>query len=127
MAFYNHIMVILTISVVVLLPTVIIATEYVVGDGSGWTIGYDYQAWANTKQFKVGDTIVFNYPKGSHNVFKVNQSSFVDCVIPPPSEAYTSGHDVLALSTPGKTWYICGVGEHCSEYQQKVAINTKAC
>jgi hypothetical protein len=28
-----------------------------VGDGYGWTLGFDYAAWAKTKQFTVGDTL----------------------------------------------------------------------
>ncbi|KAJ0714649.1 putative Phytocyanin domain, cupredoxin [Helianthus annuus] len=125
MAFFNHIMIVLTLFVVALLPTTTIATEYTVGDGSGWTVQYDYQAWAKNKDFKVGDTLVFNYPKGIHNVFKVNGSSYADCIIPPPDQAYTSGHDVIALPVAGKAWFICGVGVHCSALNQKLAIDVK--
>lgn len=32
-------------------------TDYVVGDDWGWTLGFDYTAWAQGKQFWVGDTI----------------------------------------------------------------------
>ncbi|XP_076938055.1 blue copper protein 1b-like [Bidens hawaiensis] len=122
MAFFNHIMVVMTILVVILLPTATTATEYVVGDDIGWTTQYDYQAWAKDKNFKV----VFNYHKDMHNVFKVNGTVFANCIIPPPSQAYTSGHDVIELSTPVKTWFICGVGVHCSAFNQKLAIDVKA-
>lgn len=57
MAFFNHIVVVSTIMVALLLPTTTIATQYVVGDSSGWTFDYDYQAWAKTKVFKVGDAL----------------------------------------------------------------------
>jgi len=33
------------------------ATEHWVGDDKGWTLGFNYSAWAQTKQFKVGDTL----------------------------------------------------------------------
>jgi hypothetical protein len=33
------------------------ATSYTVGDGSGWTSGVDYTAWAASKDFKVGDNL----------------------------------------------------------------------
>lgn len=33
------------------------ATEHMVGDGNGWILGFDYAAWAATKQFRVGDTL----------------------------------------------------------------------
>lgn len=33
------------------------ATDYVVGDDKGWTINFDYQAWARGKMFFVGDNL----------------------------------------------------------------------
>jgi hypothetical protein len=33
------------------------ATDYVVGDSSGWTSGVDYTTWANGKTFSVGDNL----------------------------------------------------------------------
>ncbi|KAK1429309.1 hypothetical protein QVD17_11515 [Tagetes erecta] len=126
---FNHIVVVSTILVALLLSNTSVAiesTQYVVGDSSGWTIDYDYIAWAKSKVFRVGDTLVFNYPKGIHNVFKVNGTAFANCIIPPPSEAYTSGHDIIALSAPGKTYFLCGVEEHCSEFNQKLAIYVRA-
>lgn len=33
------------------------ATQYIVGDDSGWTNGYDYQLWVSGKQFFVGDSL----------------------------------------------------------------------
>ncbi|XP_071700169.1 blue copper protein-like [Rutidosis leptorrhynchoides] len=116
-------MVALAILVVALLPANVTATNYAVGDDSGWTNRYDYQAWAKNKVFKAGDMLTFNYPKGAHNVFIVNATSYADCIIPPPSEAYTSGHDMIGLMVPGQMWFICGVGDHCAEDKQKLAIN----
>nr|KAJ0201984.1 hypothetical protein LSAT_V11C600311480 [Lactuca sativa] len=126
MAIVSRIFIILAILNAVLLPTSTIATEYVVGDDSGWTIGLNYQTWASNKDFKVGDKLVFNYPKGIHNVFIVNGSSYANCIIPPPSKAHTSGHDIVSLMSPGESWFICGVGNHCALYNQKLAINVKA-
>ncbi|KAF9612710.1 hypothetical protein IFM89_003252, partial [Coptis chinensis] len=64
------------------------AKEFVVGDEKGWTIGFDYQAGPAGKNFQVGDTL--------------------------GSEALTTGNDVIMLATPGRKWYICGVGKHWS-------------
>ena len=41
----------------VTLPTVSRATEYVVGDDHGWTIGVNYTTWAQGKEFRVRDTL----------------------------------------------------------------------
>ncbi|KAI7993106.1 Uclacyanin 1 [Camellia lanceoleosa] len=120
----NNFLVILAI-VAVVLPSLTMATEYWVGDSSGWTINYDYQAWAKDKVFYVGDKLVFNYTMGNHNVFKVNATGFSQCIIPPSNEALTSGHDIIPLMVPGKKWYICGVGQHCAQFGQKLVINVE--
>ncbi|XP_052109823.1 blue copper protein 1b-like [Arachis duranensis] len=41
-------------------PTVF-ATDYTVGDASGWTLEVNYTKWATGKEFKVGDTLTFKY------------------------------------------------------------------
>ncbi|KAK6942470.1 Phytocyanin domain [Dillenia turbinata] len=110
-------------TVVVFLSSAVLATDHIVGDASGWTINFDYDGWAKNKVFMVGDNLIFRYPKDKHNVFKVNATAFHDCTIPPPNEAFTSGNDTITLLTPGKKWYICGVGKHCADFGQKLAIN----
>ncbi|KAL6328005.1 hypothetical protein AAG906_031349 [Vitis piasezkii] len=104
------------------LPTVAMATEFTVGDDQGWTINFDYEAWAMDKVFQVGDELVFKYTAGRHNVFKVNGTAFTNCTMPPGNEALTTGNDVITLATPGRKWYICGVNDHCANYGQKLAI-----
>lgn len=110
----------LVVIVTIFLPSIAMAKEFVVGDEKGWTVGFDYQAWAANKIFRVGDTLVFNYAVGEHNVFKVNGTAFQSCEVPPKSEALSTGSDTIVLATPGRKWYICGVGEHCSAGQKLV-------
>jgi hypothetical protein len=51
-------MLLLAVAVAVaFLPALDAATEHWVGDDKGWTLGFNYTAWAQTKQFKVGDTL----------------------------------------------------------------------
>ncbi|KAH7571682.1 hypothetical protein ACOSQ2_014638 [Xanthoceras sorbifolium] len=97
------------------------AKEFIVGDDSGWSLGFDYQAWAVDKNFQVGDKLVFKYQAGAHTVFKVNGTGFQSCIKPPANEALTTGDDTIVLATPGKKWYICGVGNHC-DMGQKLTI-----
>ncbi|KAA8518391.1 hypothetical protein F0562_015726 [Nyssa sinensis] len=115
-------LVIFAILAVVVLPSVTMATEFWVGGSSGWTPGFDYQDWAKDKVFYLGDSLVFNYAVGAHNVFKVDGPGFKNCTIPPLNEALTSGHDVITLKAPGKKWYICGVADHCANKGQKLTI-----
>ncbi|KAM1050500.1 hypothetical protein TB2_031767 [Malus domestica] len=45
---------------------------------------------------------VFMYPKGVHNVHKVNGTGFQQCAAPFDSVPLTSGNDVVTLATPGE-------------------------
>ncbi|KAF9614681.1 hypothetical protein IFM89_019809, partial [Coptis chinensis] len=99
-----------------------LAKEIIVGGDKGWTTKFDYLAWAAGKDFRVGDRLVFKYEIGAHNVFKVDASSFEQCVRPPAREGLTSGNDAITLETPGRKWYICGVGKHCEDGKQKLEV-----
>ncbi|KAI3724537.1 hypothetical protein L2E82_36318 [Cichorium intybus] len=105
------------------IATSVSSKEFIVGDDKGWTLNFDYQAWAYGKEFVVGDKLVFRYPPGKHNVFRVNGTVFQQCMIPPANEGLTSGYDVITLATPGRKWYICGVGKHCETGGMKLFIN----
>lgn len=41
----------------ILSPSIGFATDFIVGDGSGWTVGFDYAAWTKDKEFHVGDKL----------------------------------------------------------------------
>ncbi|KAJ9173496.1 hypothetical protein P3X46_016619 [Hevea brasiliensis] len=100
----------------------ILATEFVVGDETGWTTNFDYQAWAQGKEFHVGDKLVFRYSPGAHNVIRVNGTGFQQCKAPDGAEALTTGEDTIPLTYPGKKWYICGVSNHCESKNMKLTI-----
>nr|XP_043629458.1 blue copper protein 1b-like [Erigeron canadensis] len=110
------------IATLILLATSISATEYIVGDESGWALDFDYQTWAKDKVFFVGDTLVFNYATGVHNVAKVNGTGFQQCSTSFSNGILTSGRDIIPLQTPGRKWYICGVGKHCELRNMKLVI-----
>ncbi|KAB2631703.1 stellacyanin-like [Pyrus ussuriensis x Pyrus communis] len=109
--------------VVILLPTIAMATDFVVGGDSGWTTGVDYPNWAKDKTFHVGDALVFKYSNPPHNVFKVNGTGFKECVKPTANDQapLTSGNDRIELKTPGNKWYICTAANHC-DLGQKLVI-----
>ncbi|XP_062075888.1 blue copper protein 1b-like [Humulus lupulus] len=119
---YQLIFITLAIIIIAILVPSISAVEYVVGDETGWTTNFDYQAWALGKEFHVGDKLVFKYPEGDHNVFKVDGAGFKQCAPPANTAALTSGNDVITLTTPGRKWYICGVSQHCQVGNQKLLI-----
>ncbi|XP_059461801.1 blue copper protein 1b-like [Corylus avellana] len=110
------------LAIVAILVPSIFATEFVVGDDKGWTINFDYQAWAKGKEFHVGDTLVFKYKEGVHKFLKVNGTGFQQCVAPLGIEVLISGNDVITLATLGRKRYICGVAKDCENGNQKLAI-----
>ncbi|GLJ42171.1 hypothetical protein SUGI_0873190 [Cryptomeria japonica] len=87
--------------------------DIVVGDENNWKLGFNYTAWAETKTFKVGDTLVFNYGKGSHNVQSVSGAAFKDCSTGSDAVSFESGEDRVPLKTAGNMWFLCSVGKHC--------------
>ncbi|XP_029126143.1 mavicyanin-like [Cajanus cajan] len=113
-------LIMLVVIATIFLPSIAMAKEFVVGDDHGWTIGFNYAAWAADKTFQVGDTLVFNYDAGKHNVFKVNGTLFQSCTVPPASEGLHTGSDSIVLETPGRKWYICGFVGHCNAGQKLV-------
>ncbi|URE41098.1 Plastocyanin-like domain [Musa troglodytarum] len=93
---------------------------YKVGDAVGWTIlgSPNYTAWSLSKNFKMGDTIVFEYSKNIHNVLEVSKADYDACTATSPMATYTSGNDSIAMKTKGHRYFICGIPGHCSAGQR---------
>ncbi|KAF8729865.1 hypothetical protein HU200_017324 [Digitaria exilis] len=90
------------------------ATSYTVGSGSGWTTGVDYTSWAASKNFKVGDSLVFNYAKGLHTVVEVSAADYMACTAANPLGSDSSGATTVPLKTPGTHYFICSITGHCA-------------
>ncbi|GMI79003.1 hypothetical protein HRI_001569600 [Hibiscus trionum] len=100
--------------VALMAPAISSATEFIVGGDDGWKLGVKYDDWAKDKQFFVGDTLVFKYNAGVHNVYKVNGDDFKSCTVPSNNSLGSfTGNDTIKLATAGNKWYICGTSGHC--------------
>ncbi|KAK7347535.1 hypothetical protein VNO80_22067 [Phaseolus coccineus] len=101
-------------------------TRHVVGDSTGWTIpsggAATYTTWASDKTFTVGDTLVFNFTNGQHDVAKVTKSAYDACNGAATLFTLTSGPASVVLNETGEQYYICTFGTHCS-LGQKLTIN----
>ncbi|KAL1534280.1 basic blue protein-like [Salvia divinorum] len=95
------------------------AANYVVGDASGWK--FNVAGWENGKSFKTGDTLVFKYTPGAHNVVVVDKASYDACIVPGNAKTYASGNDVITLGK-GPNYLICGLPQHCA-FGMKIAAN----
>ncbi|XP_038900873.1 blue copper protein-like [Benincasa hispida] len=100
------------------------ATNYTVGDSGGWEIGANFQSWASSKNFTIGDVLIFEY-SANHDVLEVNEPDFSSCSASNPIEKHTGGSTVITLLTSGKRFFICGVPGHCLS-GMKVEIDTLA-
>ncbi|XWS36601.1 hypothetical protein CRYUN_Cryun20dG0098700 [Craigia yunnanensis] len=120
----SHPIPVIFLLIATVLPAITLGKEFIVGDQFGWTIGFDYKTWTAGKEFHVGDKLVFRYPVGVHNVFRVNGTDFKNCTVPPGSKSLTTGNDTIMLATPGRKWYLCDVGKHC-ENGQKLFITVE--
>ncbi|KAK9146681.1 hypothetical protein Sjap_006584 [Stephania japonica] len=108
-------------SIVIALSHISLASKiHIVGESGGWDAGTtDYEKWASSQTFNVGDTLVFKYLPNIHNVMQVTQKDFESCN--PPAKAiatYTSGKDTVILKTSGDFYFICGAPGHCDAGQK---------
>ncbi|KAL6178416.1 hypothetical protein ACLB2K_049934 [Fragaria x ananassa] len=79
-----------------------------VGDSVGWSILGDYKKWASTKEFHVGDTLLFAYNKEYHNLMEVNGEDYQSCNAKSPLALYAAGLDSIPLDKPGDYYFMCG-------------------
>ncbi|KAL6858845.1 hypothetical protein ACP4OV_017847 [Aristida adscensionis] len=90
------------------------ATTYTVGDSNGWATGINYADWASGKTFNLGDTLVFPFSNGQHDVVEVAKSGYDSCSISNALQTQTNGPTTITLNTPGTHYYICGIPGHCA-------------
>ncbi|XP_066397933.1 mavicyanin-like [Miscanthus floridulus] len=105
---------------VVLWAGVASAAVYEVGDKTGWTImgNPDYAAWASSKKFHLGDTVVFTYNKQFHNVLAVSKADYKNCDASKPTTTWSTGNDSVVLNNTGHHYFLCGFTSHCAAGQK---------
>ncbi|KAK4484851.1 hypothetical protein RD792_007451 [Penstemon davidsonii] len=102
------------------------AVDYSVGGpNGGWTQGIDYQTWASSITFLVGDNLIFQHSL-NHDVTEVSKADFESCSANNPLRApLNGGTTTIPLTTPGSRYFICGTAGHCPT-GMKVQIDTIA-
>ncbi|KAK4735655.1 hypothetical protein R3W88_009916 [Solanum pinnatisectum] len=85
-----------------------------------------YTNWAAGKTFSVGDTLVFNFTTGRHDVQQVEKTSFDGCNSQNAiGNAIMTGPANMTLNSTGEHYYICTFGMHCLN-GQKLAITVSS-
>uniref|UniRef100_J3MIT9 Phytocyanin domain-containing protein n=1 Tax=Oryza brachyantha TaxID=4533 RepID=J3MIT9_ORYBR len=103
-------------------PATTSAMDYMVGDSHGWTLEYPSN-WADDKSFKIGDNLVFMFPKDKHTVTEVDGPAFRACDRQGNTlRTWNSGNDTVALDRAGRRWFFCNVENHC-ERGMKLLVN----
>ncbi|KAJ8767705.1 hypothetical protein K2173_020645 [Erythroxylum novogranatense] len=112
-----------------LLRSSVAQTSHVVGGSSGWTIpssgSGSYSSWAANQGFSVGDTLVFNFANGIHDVAQVTRSDYDGCSTINPIFLETTSPAGITLNATGEHYFICNFTGHCSA-GQKLMINVSA-
>ncbi|MED6149281.1 hypothetical protein PIB30_060928 [Stylosanthes scabra] len=91
----------------------VFATDYAVGDSSGWSLGVDYTTWASGKTFKVGDTLTFNYDSSTHQLDEVSESDYKSCSSSNAINTHNDGNTKITLSKAGSYYFLCPTVGHC--------------
>ncbi|KAF5204104.1 Early nodulin-like protein [Thalictrum thalictroides] len=120
MAFDKRAMVLVMVAHIMATMQLTVAVVYKVGDSTGWTtIGnYDYKAWASSKNFKVGDILVFEYNTQFHNVLQVTHDQYRECNTSTPLATHTTGNDSIPIKKGGHFYFLCGIPGHCQSGQK---------
>ncbi|KAA8523004.1 hypothetical protein F0562_009427 [Nyssa sinensis] len=101
---------------------------YVVGDNLGWIVPpggpIAYQTWTYNKMFVVGDTLVFKFLNGTHNVAEVTKTAYESCNTTTTTtlSLTTTSPTKIILTSPGEHFFTCTFPRHCY-FGQQLAIN----
>ncbi|KAL3343254.1 hypothetical protein AABB24_027018 [Solanum stoloniferum] len=104
-------------------------TVHVVGDSMGWIVPSNgavaYTNWAAEKTFRVGDTLVFNFTTGRHDVLQVEETSFDGCNSQNAiGTAIMAGPANITLNSTDDHYFICTFGRHCQGGQKlKISVS----
>ncbi|MCO5550909.1 hypothetical protein L7F22_004403 [Adiantum nelumboides] len=96
---------------------------HTVGGDGGWSIMTPFSTWLQGKSFNVGDSLLFKYEQGWHDLVEVTKEDYDSCngVGPSAIKKWTDGTTTLPLDKPGERYFICSFIGHCPP--MKLAIN----
>ncbi|KAI4344148.1 hypothetical protein L6164_011412 [Bauhinia variegata] len=98
-------------------------------DSFGWNVPTNqnfYSEWASSKNFFVGDKLVFNWT-GTHTVAIVSKDDYDNCntAASPFGSNLNETSFMVGLSETGPHYFICTIGNHCAS-GQKLSINVES-
>ncbi|CAN0918909.1 Basic blue protein [Linum grandiflorum] len=88
------------------------AKAFVVGDDDGW--GLKVGNWAQGKNLRAGDTLLFKYDPNKYNVVVIDgEQDYNNCNTPKNAKTYDSGEDYIILNR-GMNYFISNLPGMCT-------------
>ncbi|KAL3535880.1 hypothetical protein ACH5RR_004341 [Cinchona calisaya] len=105
------------------------AETHTVGNDIGWNVppggSIAYRTWADTRDFGIGDTVVFQW-SNTHDVAQVSQTEYDNCAATNPiGGIHTTSPYNFTINSTDPYYFMCSVSNHCS-LGQKVKIQVGA-
>ncbi|WCJ30040.1 Cupredoxin superfamily protein [Euphorbia peplus] len=100
------------------------ATDHIVGESWGWQNPPNssfYSSWASSHTFLVGDSLLFNFVTGVHDVATVTADAYNNCNKANLLNIQNNGPANVTLNSTGTFYYFCTFSNHCS-IDQKLAV-----
>ncbi|ONK59752.1 uncharacterized protein A4U43_C08F10180 [Asparagus officinalis] len=93
---------------------------YQVGDGEALfgSSNVSYSAWVSSKNFKVGDILVFRYNNEAQSVIQVSKEDYHKCNTSSPRATFNSGNDHIPIMHYGHYFYTSSNATRCAAGQK---------
>ncbi|XP_047075862.1 early nodulin-like protein 2 [Lolium rigidum] len=102
------------------------ATQFQVGGNNGWSLAgasaQSYNTWAMKNRFKIGDTLVFVYPKDTDSVLVVQPADYNACNTSSYDKKFADGNTVFTLDRAGAFFFISGVDANCRANEKLIVM-----
>ncbi|RDX95977.1 hypothetical protein CR513_21426, partial [Mucuna pruriens] len=101
------------------------ATNFTVGDSSGWVIPpYPtyYSNWSHSHLIRAGDSLEFKFNDKFYNLVQVSQQEYDHCTSLEPLRIFNSSPVILPLKERGVLFFICSISNYCC-LGQKIVIS----
>ncbi|XP_051206190.1 uncharacterized protein [Lolium perenne] len=109
-----------------LVATMASATQFQVGGNNGWSVAgasaQSYNTWAMKNRFKIGDTLVFVYPKDTDSVLVVQPADYNACNTSSYDKKFADGNTVFTLDRAGAFFFISGVDANCRANEKLIVM-----
>ncbi|CAH8385962.1 unnamed protein product [Eruca vesicaria subsp. sativa] len=124
-------------SLILISPVVFLlfATFYHLGEANTFIVGGSFpgwrvpdpanntlQHWADSRRFRVGDTLEFYYDSKNDSVLEVTKENYKNCITEKPLNEYRAEPTMVTLNVSGPHYFISGAPGHCTKYERLIVV-----